>query len=258
MKLLGVFLLSWIAVAATAQLRYTKLVLESKQVFSFGVSDILVADTLIMGDSSRLVLNNSKAENYLHAKVLIVGRGCSIDGNAMPGTTGRSGKPGASFNAPCKAGADGEPGASGTPGNKGVDLLVYIKTVDINSALKVSINGGRGGHGGIGGDGGGGGSGTVHCKGGNGGKGGRGGDGGNGGNGGALKINGPLLVKLMLEGKIVLQSRGGQFGNGGSGGVSGYGGLGPSGKYGSNGPQGEDGTDGSLGVNGSLSFVETQ
>ncbi|HTE33163.1 MAG TPA: hypothetical protein VK666_22420, partial [Chryseolinea sp.] len=46
-----------IAGSLHAQVRVSKLVIKAKEVYTLQQSDILVADTLIMGDSSRLVMN---------------------------------------------------------------------------------------------------------------------------------------------------------------------------------------------------------
>ena len=44
-----------------AQVRVNKLVIKAKETYVLAESDIIVADTLIMMDSSTLVLNNSSA-----------------------------------------------------------------------------------------------------------------------------------------------------------------------------------------------------
>lgn len=254
MKTLAVLFFLVVHSFSYAQLRYTKLVLEPGQVFSFGQSDILVVDTLIMNDSSGIVLNTLKAENYLHAKVLVIGKNCFFQGSGREGKSGRNGKAGISSVGPCKSGTNGENAGRGEDGTNGIDLLLYLKEITIESPLTVTLDGGKGGNGGLGGEGGSAGSGTIHCKGGDGGNGGSGGDGGFGGNGGKLIIHGAAEVQRIFSGKIKATLRGGQFGKGGRGGYSGYGGLGPAGKNGRNGMQGNDGKDGSLGNYGSLQF----
>lgn len=249
-------LLTGFSISTNAQLRFTKLVIPQGQTFSFGQSDILVVDTLIMNDSSGIVLNRLTTENYLHVKVAVIGRYCFIDGNGTAGRAGTNGKKGISSAGPCKSGTNGGDAADGEKGSDGVDLLMYLQKVTMQGNVTISLNGGRGGDGGNGGEGGGAGSGTVHCKGGDGGNGGKGGQGGYGGDGGLLTIHGPTSLHSFLESNIKLIAKGGQFGKAGRGGYSGYGGLGPRGKTGNNGLQGPDGYDGSLGNNGRMTLVE--
>lgn len=256
MKFFASLFLVFLCSLTQAQLRYTKLVLQPKQVFSFGTSDILVVDTLIMMDSSSLVLNKAKKENYLHAKVMRIGNNCFIDGNGNNGKAGKTGSVGASSFGPCRNGTNGEDAVKGEDGSHGIDLLIYSKDITITGQLSVLLAGGNGGNGGMGGEGGSAGSGTIHCKGGDGGNGGKGGDGGVGGNGGKLVVHVPIGFHSVVAPKIKVNFRGGQFGKGGRGGYSGAGGLGPKGKSGRNGLQGSDGNDGSLGNYGNLSFAD--
>jgi hypothetical protein len=62
-----------------AQVRVSKLVIKAKETYVLQNSDILVADTLIMMDSSRLVMNKLKPENYLRVRVGRFGKDCVID-----------------------------------------------------------------------------------------------------------------------------------------------------------------------------------
>lgn len=256
MKFYVLLFLVLVCSAASAQLRFTKLVLEPKQHFSFDQSDILVVDTLVMKDSSSLVLNKGKIENYLHAKVMYIGKNCTIDGRGPNGKAGRNGSVGDSFMAPCKSGTNGGDATRGEDGRHATSLLIYLKEIKIDGQLTILLEGGKGGNGGNGGEGGSGGSGTIHCNGGDGGSGGQGGDGGYGGDGGKLVLHGPISFQQSLTGKIKAKLNGGQFGKGGRGGYSGSGGLGPRNKNGKNGLQGTDGKDGSIGNYGSISYVE--
>jgi hypothetical protein len=256
MKFYILMILLLVHTVVHAQLRYTKLVLEPKQSFSFGQSDILVVDTLIMKDSSSIVLNKSKIENYLHARVIRLGKNCFIDGRGASGRPGKNGRAGESFAAPCKSGTNGGDATRGDDGKHATNLLIYLNEIKVDGQLTILLEGGNGGNGGQGGEGGSAGSGIIHCNGGNGGNGGPGGDGGFGGNGGKLTIHGPISFQQSVKGKIVTKLNGGQFGKGGRGGYSGYGGLGPKNKNGKNGLQGIDGKDGSLGNYGNLNYVE--
>jgi hypothetical protein len=256
MKFALFFILSIISFTAVAQLRYTKLVIEPGQAFSYAESDILVVDTLIMRDSSSIVLNNLKKENYLYAKVAIIGIGCSIKGNVMHGAAGAGGRAGSSSNAPCKDATNGEDAQSGTDGGHATRLLVYLKHIEINHPILISLAGGNGGIGGKGGDGGSAGAGTIHCDGGDGGNGGKGGHGANGGNGGDLMLNLPITEQAKLKQQLRVFLKAGTFGRGGRGGYSGSGGLGPRGKHGRNGLQGEDGFDGTTGTDGVVNYAD--
>lgn len=99
------------AAIVNAQVRVGTLVIESHETFELKNSDILVADTLIMKDSSRLVLNKLKKENYIRARVAIFGNYCVIDGKGIEGTPGRNGFSGETPFGPC---SDGSPGRNGS------------------------------------------------------------------------------------------------------------------------------------------------
>lgn len=241
-----------------AQIHLDRLVLNSKETFDFGKSDILVVDTLIMKDNSGILLNKSKKENYLHVKYAMIGENCFIDGNGQAGSGGQDGLKGESSTAPCRSGTPGKNGTAGTNGTNGTDLLFYIQKAIIKGKLTVSLLGGVGGNGGQGGEGGSGGSGTVHCNGGNGGNGGAGANGGDGGNGGTLTVFCPNEYHEIMKTAIKIINRGGQYGKGGRGGYSGFAGLGPKNKYGQNGLEGPQGEDGHLGQNGSFSVTQNQ
>ena len=71
------------------QVRVSKLVIKSNETYTLSETDILVADTLIMMDSSRLVLNKLKPDNFIRTKVAIIGSYCVIDGKGLPGKAGR-------------------------------------------------------------------------------------------------------------------------------------------------------------------------
>jgi hypothetical protein len=236
-----------------AQIHVSKLVIKAKQKYSFDQSDIVVADTLIMEDSSTLVLNKLKKENYLHSKVTIIGRHCTIDGSGVNGGSGRDGRIGTSPIGPCKNGTNGTNGSRGLEGTAGVNLFIYLQKVTIKDYLTIDLRGGDGGNGGRGGEGGSGTSGTVHCKGGDGGIGGNAGNGANGGQGGSLTITFPSSQKELVDKHLKIKNSGGRYGKGGRGGYPGSAGLGP--KRGKPGMPGTEGIDGQLGKNGSISIV---
>lgn len=247
--------LMFIVSLSHAQIHVSKLVIKKGEIFSFGESDIVVADTLIMEDSSSIVLNRLKKENYLHTKVAIIGKKCSIQGNGIKGNAGRSGRSGASPLGPCKSGTNGTQGGRGLDGTSGVNLFLYLEKVKANEPLTIDLRGGDGGTGGKGGDGGTGTSGTVHCKGGDGGLGGNAGNGANGGSGGSLTIHCPENLSETVTKQLKVFNAGGYLGKGGRGGYPGSAGLGPNRKNGKQGMPGAEGLDGGLGKNGMVSIV---
>jgi hypothetical protein len=246
-----------VLVNATAQARYGTLVIKAGETFNFGNHDILVADTLIMQDSSRILLNKLKKENYIRTKVAIFGKGCLIDGSGIEGVNGRTGRAGISPIGPCRDGTDASNGVKGLDGGEATHLILYLSKVSIDEPITVNLVGGFGGNGGNGGDGGSGSPGTVHCNGGNGGNGGNGAQGGNGGNGGFLTIDCkdcPVTYDWLDE-KILVLNYGGREGAGGRGGAAGFFGGGPRGRNGKYGRMGTTGARGNPGKRGSVNFV---
>ena len=244
-----------LASSGFSQIRMTSLSLKPKEVFEIQGTDILVVDTLIMRDSSRILLNLSKKENFIHAKIVVTGKGCQIIGKGKSGRVGKSGNKGTSFSAPCRSGTDGEDGTSGTPGKDGVNLSLYFTNLKVNGNLTVDLGGGDGGDGGKGGAGGDGSPGTKVCKGGDGANGGIGGKGGNGGNSGKLILNCKQCPDLHLwtGERLLIKTYGGFAGLGGDGGLEGQRGLSSS-KDGAQGKRGREGTDGEAGKPGAISF----
>jgi hypothetical protein len=238
------------------QVRVNTLVVRPHETYSLNQSDILVADTLVMMDSSRLVLNNLKADNFIRARVAIFGSYCVIDGKGVPGSRGREGRGGLSYNAPCRDGLPGGPGTKGLDGRPGVNLFLYLDNVSVKGPLIIDISGGDGGKGGDGGSGGGGSPGTLHCNGGNGANGGPGASGGNGAQGGNLVLSSRSndFIKTMIGTKIWLKNNGGNPGAGGRAGYHGGAGLGPKKRNGKNGEPGAEGKSGSTGTDGMINF----
>lgn len=249
--LLFVMLSSW----GFSQIRMTSLLLKQKEVFEIQGTDILVVDTLIMRDSSRIILNSSKKDNFIHAKVTIVGVGCKIIGKGSSGRTGKPGKKGISLTAPCRSGTDGDAGTDGTAGRDGVNLFLYLTHLKVNGNLTMDISGGDGGDGGKGGTGGDGSPGTKVCQGGDGANGGKGGNGGDGGKSGTLTVNCKQCpdLHLWMGERLIIKNFGGFAGLGGEGGLEGQRGLSSS-KDGAQGKRGPAGTDGEAGKPGLISF----
>ena len=155
-RVLIVLLLLTVSCASLAQVRVSKLVIESKDTFELKNSDILVADTLVMKDSSTLVLNKLKRENYIRAQVVVIGNHCIIDGKGLNGQEGRNGTSGSTPFGPCANGTPGRNGGKGLDGTPGINLFLYIEDVKLTGKLIIDLSGGNGGRGGDGGSGGGG------------------------------------------------------------------------------------------------------
>ncbi|SKC74828.1 hypothetical protein [Ohtaekwangia koreensis] len=249
-------LVTLLPVTVLAQIRVGKLVIKKNEVFDLGQSDILVADTLIMMDSSRLVLNKLKRENFVRVKWAIFGNHCIIDGRGIDGKPGRNGRNGVSPTIPCSPGLPGRNGGRGLDGTAGINLFLYLERITMNGNLVIDLSGGNGGKGGDGGNGGGGSTGTVHCAGGDGANGGNAGQGGNGANGGTLTLDNAKnpRIKELIGKQIVVKIYGGVAGSAGRGGYHGPAGLGPSRKNGKDGLPGTDSASGIGGVQGNINF----
>jgi hypothetical protein len=244
-----------LSASVSAQIRLDRLELRYNQEYKIVGSDILVVDTLIMRDSSKIILNRDVKENIINAKVLIAGNGCMIFGRGANGEIGKIGTQGVSQSAPCRNGGDGKEGMNGTIGGDALSLSLYIGTLKINGSLIIDLNGGDGGSGGRGGKGGDGGSGTRVCRGGSGGAGGNGGNGNNGGHGGNLLVSCKMCYDLhQIQGeRLITNTYGGYAGNGGEGGNGGQAGLGPR-QDGRNGARGVTGIKGKAGKIGIIKF----
>jgi hypothetical protein len=239
-----------------AQVRVSKLVIESNQSFELKNSDILVADTLIMKDSSTLILNKLKRENYIRAQVVFFGNHCTIDGRGLNGQVGKDGLSGSTPFGPCGDGTPGKNGGRGLDGTPGINLFLYLEDVKLTGKLIIDLSGGNGGKGGNGGSGGGGSPGTVHCNGGNGANGGNAGQGGNGADGGTLTLSSKKQPDLpsYVGSKINVYTHGGLPGEQGKVGTRGPAGLGPSKKNGKNGEPGMEAPNSYAGINGKVNF----
>ncbi len=240
-----------------------KLVIQPKDSFVISGTDIMVVDTLVMLDHSKIILNRSKADNFIHAKVIRVGVGCEIVGNGEMGKFGDNGMAGYTADGPCKDGISGRSGTPGTSATSGVNLFLYFNQLIIADRLLIELSGGDGGDGGKGGVGGGGSPGTRLCQGGDGGAGGNGAQGGDGGDGGSLTLvcNGCPDMRSWLGDKIAVRSYGGNGGIGGEGGFGGLAGLVSTGNTsldGDQGPKGKTGRNGQAGRNGAINFEQNK
>jgi hypothetical protein len=251
------FFLFSILTQGIGQVRLNTLRLGSKEVYELRNTDVMVADTLVLGDSARVILNVLKPDNFIHLKKLVVGRGSAIIGRGIPGIPGAIGLSNTTAGGPCRDGSTGQPGLAGTSGADAINLFLYVDELVIKGSLLIDLAGGDGGDGGKGGRGSDGNAGTRLCQGGNGGDGGEGGPGGNGGQGGNFTINskyGADLRKIVGD-KIIVRSFGGFGGIGGEGGLGGMCGLGPS-KDGDQGKKGQAGLTGTAGKPGGVFYVQ--
>jgi hypothetical protein len=235
-----------------SQIRLNKLILEPKEKYQMLGTDIIVVDTLVMHDSSSIILNASKPDNFIHVKIASIGKGCRIFGHGINGISGRQGENGPTQTAPCRSGSSGKEAFPGERGRDAVSLSFYLGVMKINGSLIINLNGGDGGNGGTGGRGGDGGSGTRVCPAGDGGSGGNGADGGDGGNGGAFSITCKQCsdLHLLMGEKLIIKNYGGFGGVGGDGGQGGQAGLGPvrDGKNGQRGKEGKHAAPGKAGL----------
>jgi len=215
-------------------------------------TDIIVVDTLVMNDSSSIILNSSKQDNFIHVKIASFGKGCMIFGHGLNGAPGKQGENGLTQSSPCRNGSSGKDALPGERGKDAINLSLYLNVMKINGSLIINLNGGDGGNGGGGGHGGGGGSGTRVCPAGDGGGGGNGADGGDGGNGGAFSISCKQCqdLHLLVGDKLIIKNYGGFGGVGGDGGQGGQAGLGPvrDGKNGLRGTEGKHASQGKAGL----------
>lgn len=248
-----------IVVAAGAQIRLTKLVVKRGESYELKGSDILVLDTLILHDSSKIILNRLKGDNFIHARVAIIHKGTRIDGHGVHGLRGRNGRQGQSPSSPCTNGGRGTLGSDGTHGGHGTNLSLYLNDIALLGDLTIDVSGGDAGDGGTGGEGGG--PGTRLCAGGNGGAGAAGANGGKGGDAGNVNFVSPRIPELRntLGEKLKVRNYGGNLGLGGEGGSGGYAGLSPVGNSkldGKPGRKGAKGKDGIAGKPGSVNFLD--
>jgi len=250
-----VFFFLFIFVEGVSQIRLHTLTVERREVYELQGTDILVVDTLILRDSARIMLNASRKENFIHAKKIVVGKGCSIDGKGKDGVPGTMGGSDLTPGGPCRDGTPGGPGTPGTPGKDAVSLFLYFDELTILGNLRIDLAGGDGGDGGRGGTGSDGNPGTKLCQGGNGGNGGNGAAGGNGGQAGNLTFTTKYGTDLRtwIGEKIIVRSYGGFSGIGGEGGLGGQRGLSTS-RDGDQGRKGLAGPDGAPGKPGAIFF----
>src|SRR5437870_821781 len=88
-----------------AQIRLSQLEIKSKEVYKMEASDILVLDTLVMRDSSSIIINlEEKKDVFIHSKKIVIGKGCKIIAHGDNGAPGKDGIKGANGEGPCRDG----------------------------------------------------------------------------------------------------------------------------------------------------------
>src|SRR5258708_24805964 len=152
----GIAVFIFFSALSYSQIRLSKLELGSKETYAIQGTDIVVVDTLTMWDSSRIILNKLKPDNFIHAKVAIFHPGCRIEGKGVPGIHGRNGRSGLSPLSPCTDGSAGTVCSEGTDGGAGTNLFLYFSDIVLKGTLLIDVSGGDAGDGGTGGVGGGG------------------------------------------------------------------------------------------------------
>ena len=169
--------------------------------------DSFSIDSLIMADSSALLLDNRHANNLVRANFVSIGSGCILNGAGNNGEDG-------------PAGADGSTalyaaGKAGRGGFSAVNLFFNFTSIQINGVFQVFLIGGKGGNGGPGG------SitkgpagiapvpGSTYYSNSTQGAPGNGGDGGRGGN---ITLSFPIEFKDIVQQRIAIVNTGGEGG----------------------------------------------
>ncbi|HAC23333.1 MAG TPA: hypothetical protein DCE81_00285 [Cytophagales bacterium] len=147
-------LLALMSLPVCGQVRLDKLWLKTGEQYEVHASDILVIDTLVMNDSSRIVFRNGKTQNFIHCKSATLGKGAIVEAEGIAGARGEKGKNGQNSNGPCSNGTNATPGKPGEPGSSGGSISLYWDHLTLTGRFIVSIPGGDGGDGGEGGGGG--------------------------------------------------------------------------------------------------------
>jgi hypothetical protein len=167
--------------------------------------DTFLLDSLLMGDSSVLLLDVRHIACLIRANYFSAGNGVIIIGIGHDGKRGNDG-------ADASARALDLPGKDGTSGTPGMNLTLNFSNLDLQGLLVIELYGGRGGDGGRGG--------SIYqyaatnaAERPNQGRGGSGGDGGNGGN---LIFSCPSDLENIVKDKIVINAQGGLGGKSGT------------------------------------------
>ncbi len=107
-------------------------------------SEQLLLDSLVMQDSSVLLLDNRYSTNIIRVNFLSIGKYCMLIGSGKDGENGTDGK----------NGFDRSPGLDGKKGEIGfsaVNLVLSFSKLSLRDNFIINLSGGNGGVGGVGG-----------------------------------------------------------------------------------------------------------
>ncbi len=105
--------------------------------------DSFSVDSLIMADSSVLLLDDGHANNLIHANYVSIGNHCVLRGD---GKNGENGPPGADGSSSAYAN-----GKDGRGGFSAVNLFLNLTQLETKDLFRIVLIGGKGGNGGMGG-----------------------------------------------------------------------------------------------------------
>ncbi|HQQ98832.1 MAG TPA: hypothetical protein PLX35_16285 [Cyclobacteriaceae bacterium] len=137
MKLLCTMLLCTSSVCAQQTLR-----VNPGEIFQLTGKTFLL-DSLILGDSSQLLLDDHFDLTLIRCDYVSLGKGCAIMGIGKPGGQGLVG-----INSNSRAYSDGRPGTSGFAG---ISLIFNLRYLHMDGDFIINLTGGEGGEGGAGG-----------------------------------------------------------------------------------------------------------
>jgi hypothetical protein len=100
-------------------------------------------DSLILADSSQLLLDDHFDLTLIRSDYVSIGKGCAIIGIGKPGAQGLSGA-----NSTSASYSDGRPGAAGFAG---ISLILNVRYLHLDGDFIINLTGGQGGDGGVGG-----------------------------------------------------------------------------------------------------------
>ncbi|HNP77580.1 MAG: hypothetical protein U0289_00610 [Cyclobacteriaceae bacterium] len=137
MKLLSIILLCTSSVFAQQTLR-----VNPGEIFQLTGKTFLL-DSLVLGDSSQLLLDDNFDLTLIRCDYVTLGKGCAIIGIGKPGGQGLVG-----INSNSRAYSDGRPGTSGFAG---ISLIFNFRHLQLDGDFIINLTGGPGGDGGAGG-----------------------------------------------------------------------------------------------------------
>ena len=107
-------------------------------------SEQLILDSLVMQDSSTLLLDNRYLTNIIRVNFLSIGKYCMLIGSVKDGENGTAGKNGFER-------SPGLDGGKGKTGLSAVNLVFSFSKLSLPDNFIIKLSGGKGGDGGVGG-----------------------------------------------------------------------------------------------------------